>query len=192
MRKLLEIQDNKYKIAVDIDDTLLSTKELEEYYWSIFLKNNQNVDPNKEYKWGDPILVEFWSEYREQMAFGKIEDGAVECLNFLLQKGYSVDLLSARPLEKYASLKKKLVEYFENNNLHYNYMNLGFHSKIEFLKEHNYNLLIDNDLEHIKKANAAGLDTILFRAYNSSYSGYQTSNWNEIPSIIESILENKK
>lgn len=184
--------DNKYKIAVDIDDTLLSTKELEEYYWSIFLKNNQNVDPNKEYKWGDPILVEFWSEYREQMAFRKIKDGAVECLNFLLQKGYSVDLLSARPLEKYASLKKKLVEYFENNNLHYNYMNLGFHSKIEFLKEHNYKLLIDNDLKHIEKANAAGLDTILFGAYNSSYSGYQTFNWNEIPSIIEKILENKK
>lgn len=29
--------DLKIKIAVDIDDTILSTKELEEYYWNIFL-----------------------------------------------------------------------------------------------------------------------------------------------------------
>ena len=29
----------KIKIAVDIDDTILSTKELEEYYWNIFFNN---------------------------------------------------------------------------------------------------------------------------------------------------------
>ena len=31
--------DLKIKIAVDIDDTILSTKELEEYYWNIFFNN---------------------------------------------------------------------------------------------------------------------------------------------------------
>ena len=43
--------------------------------------------------------------------------------------GYRIDLLSARPLEKYASLKKKMVEHFENTNINYDYMNLGFYSK---------------------------------------------------------------
>ncbi len=184
--------DTKYKIAVDIDDTLLSTKELEMYYWNIFLRDNSNIDPNKEYSWGDPELAKFWSEYREKMAFGKIKDGATDCLDELMKKGYIVDLLSARPMDKYASLKKRLVEYFENNNLHYNNMNLGFYSKVEFLKEHNYNLLIDNDLNHIEQANSAGLDTILFGPFNPNYSSYQTSNWNEVSTIIEKILEDRK
>lgn len=183
--------DNRYKIAVDIDDTLLSTKELEEYYWKIFLQNNPNIDSHKEYKWGDPELAKFWGEYREQMAFGKVKDGATKSMDILLQKGYVVDLLSARPIEKYAFLKKKLVEYFEDNLLHYSYMHLGFYSKIEFLKEHNYNLLIDNDVRHIKEANAAGLDTILFGPFNADYSGCQTSSWDEIPSIIEKIVDDK-
>ena len=39
--------DTKYKIAVDIDDTLLSTKELEDYYWNIFLQENPDIDFNK-------------------------------------------------------------------------------------------------------------------------------------------------
>lgn len=192
LKNLKSSLDSKYKIAVDIDDTLLSTKELEEYYWNIFLKNNPNINPNKEYKWGDPELAKFWNEYREQIAFGKVKEGAPKCINALLQKGYLVDLLSARPIEKYAPLKKKLIEYFENNNLHYNHINLGFYSKVEFLKEHNYDLLIDNDLRHIEEANCAGLDTILFGTFNPNYSGYQTSNWNEIPTIIEKISEDKK
>lgn len=182
--------DTKYKIAIDIDDTLLSNKELEMYYWNIFLKENPNIDPNKEYKWGDKELSKFWDKYREKMAFCKIKEGATECLDWLIEKGCIVDLLSARPLEKYTSLKKRMVEYFENNTLHYNYMNLGFYSKIEFLKEHNYDLLIDNDLKHIEQANKAGIDTILFGPFNPNYSGYQTSNWDEIHSIVEEIINN--
>ncbi len=184
--------DTKVKIAVDIDDTLLSTKELEMYYWDIFLQENPDIDPNKEYKWGDPELAKFWGEYREKMMFGKIKDGATDCLDELIKKEYIVDLLSARPMDKYASLKKRLVEYFENNNLHYNHINLGFYSKVEFLKEHNYDLLIDNDLRHIEEANLVGISTILFGPFNPNCSGYQTDNWNEVPSIIEKILEDRK
>ena len=177
---------------MDIDDTLLSTKKLEMYYWNIFLQENPDIDPNKEYKWGDSELIKFWSEYREKMAFGQIKDGATDCLDELIKKEYIVDLLFARPMDKYASLKKKLVEYFENNNLHYNHINLGFYSKVKFLKEHNYDLLIDNDLRHIEEADSAGISTILFGPFNPNYSGYQTDNWNEVPSIIEKILEDRK
>lgn len=185
------IVDKKYKIAVDMDDTLLSTKELETHYWNIFLQENPDIDPNKEYKWGDPELEKFWSEYREKMAFGKVKEGAIDCIDALIKKGCIVDLLSARPMDKYASLKKKLVEHLENNNLHYNYMNLGFYSKVEFLKKHNYDLLIDNDLRHIEEANSVGIDTILFGPFNQNYSGYQTSNWNEVELIIEKIFDEK-
>ena len=186
------IVSEKYKIAVDIDDTLLSTKELEDYYWNIFLQDNPEVDPDREYKWGDAELARFWAQYREKMAFGKIKEGAPECLDYLLKRGFIVDLLTARPMEKYASLKKDLVEYFEKNNLHYNYINFGFYSKTEFLKEHNYDLLIDNELRHVKSANEVGIDAILFGLNNSDYDGYQASNWHEVENTLKRILNNKK
>ena len=181
------IRNKTYKVAIDIDDTLLSTKELETYYWKIFCQKNPNINPNKKRTWGDPILAKFWSEYREKIAFGKFKEGAIDCLNTLLEKGYIVDLLSARPIEKYAPLKKQLVEYFQDNNLNYNNLFLGFNSKSKFLKEQNYDLLIDNDLKNIKQAKNIGIDTILFGEESPNYLGNQVSNWNEVLSIIEQI-----
>lgn len=184
--------DNRYKIAVDIDDTILSTEELEAYYWAIYLKENPNIDANKEYKWGDPEVADFWSQYREKMAFGKVKDGVSKAFNLLKGKGYIVDLLSARPLEKYASLKKRMVEHFENNGVAYDHLNLGFYSKAKFLKEHGYDLLIDNDIENVREANSVGIDTILFGPYNPNYSGYQTDKWDDIPALIDTIRNEKK
>ena len=189
----IKIEDDKrVKIAVDIDDTLLCTKELEEYYWNIFLMGNPDINPAEEYTWGNPTLARFWAEYREKIAFGKPKQDAPEKLNKLLSMGYRIDLLSARPLEKYASLKKKMVEHFENTNINYDYMNLGFYSKKEFLNKHDYDILIDNDMKYIEEAESVGVIPILYGSYNPNYTGYQTSNWSEIPTIIEGILIEKK
>lgn len=179
--------DSKVKIAVDIDDTLLSTKELEDFYWQKFLKDNPDIDSNKQYVWGDSELALFWKLYREKMAFGEVKLGAKKALNYLISNNYQVDLLSARPLDKYASLKKRLVEYFELNGIQYNYMNLGFHSKKEFLKEHKYDILIDNDLRYARETEAVGVILILF-GKDENYDGYQTDNWNEIPLLVSHII----
>lgn len=191
LAKLKIEDDKKIKIAVDIDDTLLCTKELENYYWNIFLAENLDISPNQEYTWENPILARFWSEYREKMAFGKPKENAANAINKLLSHGYRVDLLSARPLEKYASLKEKLVDYFESLNINYTYMNLGFRSKKDFLKDHNFDILIDNELKNVKEAELVGIKPILFGPHNPEYSGYQTDNWKDIPSIIEQILNNR-
>ena len=151
------------------------------------MKNNPDVNSNKQYVWGDPELALFWKLYREKMAFGKVKPGVQKSLQLLLENNFQVDLLSARPLDKYASLKKKLVEYFELNGIQYNYMNLGFHSKKEFLEEHEYDILIDNDLRYIKEAELVGVIPILF-GKDGSYAGYQTDNWDEIPSLINEII----
>ena len=186
-----KIEDNRKKIAIDIDDTLLDTKELKDYYWELFIKNNPEVDTNLEYKWGDPILAKFWAEYRELMAFGKLKAGALDAINELIAEGYRIDFLSARPLDKYASLKKKLVEYFEAIGINYDYINLGFYSKKEFLKEHGYDILIDNDMRHVNGALEVGVTPILYGEDNN-FDGLQTNNWNDIPSMVEKILNKGK
>jgi hypothetical protein len=183
--------DKKIKIAIDIDDTILSTKELEELYWQEFLNDNPQIDKNKKYTWGDPELALFWKQYREKMAFGKVKPGVQEAISKLISEGYVVDLLSARPLEKYASLKKDLVEYFEQNGIKYNFMHLGFHSKKEFLAEHKYDILIDNELRNVKDAEEVGVIPILFGS-NSNYTCYQTINWIYIPEMINEIIKNRR
>lgn len=184
-------ETKKIKVAVDIDDTILCTKELENYYWNEFIRNHPEIDSNKNYHWGDEELSLFWQTYREQMAFGEIKPSVQESLNKLLNIGIQVDLLSARPLNKYASLKKRLVEYFEEKDVNYTYMNLGFYSKVEFLKNHDYDILIDNELRHVNSAKLVGVDSILF-GYNSSYSGYQTEDWKEIPLLVDEIIKKRE
>lgn len=192
LSQLKKEYDAKTKIAIDIDDTILCTKELEEKYWIIFLSNHPEINPNKEYKWGDSELTLFWKEHREDMAFGTVKEDVSAAFKELKEKGYILDLLSARPLEKYASLKKRLVEHFEKVNVEYSHINLGFYSKIEFLKEHKYDILIDNDIRHIEQANEEGIITILFGPYNGNYSGIQTNNWSEIPVLVENALSSRK
>ena len=96
------------------------------------------------------------------MSFGKIKEGAGKSIQTLIDRGYIVDLLSARPINKYHALKEELVEYLSKNKLPYNYLILGFYSKSKFLKEHNYDLLIDDDLRNIKEAKEMGIDAILY------------------------------
>ena len=182
--------DKKIKIAIDIDDTILCTKELEEYYWNEFINNNSDINPNKEYKWGDPELALFWKQYREKMAFGSVKPHVSDAFNTFLENNYQIDLLSARPIDKYAHLKKRMVEYFEENNINYNYINFGFYSKKEFLKEHKYDILIDNDLKYIKEAEFVSVVPILY-GNDANYGGYQTDNWEDMPILVDKIIKKK-
>lgn len=70
-------------------------------------------------------------------------------------------------------------------------MNLGFHSKKEFLEEHKYDILIDNDLRYIKEAESVGVIPILF-GKDESYEGYQTDNWDEMPLLINEIISKQR
>ena len=121
------------------------------------------------------------------MAYGKVKPGVSETFDKLISDEYIVDLLSARPIDKYASLNKNLSEYLEKNNVIYNHIHLGFYSKIDFLVEHQYDILIDNELRHIEAANEKGIATILYGPFDPNYSGLQTDDWTKIPSLIELI-----
>ena len=190
LRHIKELDDLRIKIAVDIDDTLLCTEEKKNECWEEFLRNHPDINPDQERTWDNPIIVQFWDEYRERIAFGDIKSGASESMNDLIKKGYRVDLLSARPLDRYAILKQKMCKYFEDKDINYIFLNIGFRSKKDFLKEHEYDILIDNELKHIIEAESVGVIPILY-GYNPDYRGYQTNNWKEIPEIIQKIIDKK-
>lgn len=125
------------------------------------------------------------------MAYGKVKDNVSLAFKELKNKGYIVDLLSARPLDKYEALNRTLVEYLEENEVIYDYMHLGFHSKIDFLEEHDYDLLIDNELRHVVAAEQKGIATILFGPFDPYYEGIQTDDWTQIPTLVMQIIKEK-
>ena len=191
LKEIKEQDDKKIKIAVDIDDTLLCTEEKRKECWQKFLANHPEINPVQEHTWENPVLAVFWDEYRGEIAFGDVKEGSQETLNDFLSNGYRVDLISARALNKYSSYKKKMVEYFENNNINYSYINLGFRSKKDFLRKHNFDILIDNELRNVEEANEVGIATILFGPYNPDYNGLQTDDWSNIPMLVEEIIKGK-
>ena len=77
------------------------------------------------------------------------------------------------------------------NLINYDYLNIGFYEKKYFLQEHQYDILIDNDIRHMIEAEEIGITPILYGPYNNEYKGYQTNNWEEIPQIIEKIIKKK-
>ena len=82
-----------------------------------------------------------------------------------------------------------MVEYFELNDINYNYINLGFYSKKDFLMHHNYTILIDNDIRYINEASEVGVIPILYGLSNLDYDGYQTNNWSDIPILVKKIIK---
>lgn len=122
----------------------------------------------------------------------KLQKNVQECLDYLISSDYIVDLITSLSTNKFLKIKRNLVESLEENNLHYNYINFGFSSKLQFLKERGYNLLIDNDIKYIKGATDIGIDTILFKEYDKEYNGYQASDWVNVKSLVNKIYTNKK
>ena len=172
-----EEEDKKVKIAIDLDDTILNTKEIEEEY----LKNTPNKD-----------LAKVRDEYREEIATNvTVKEGASFATNQLLVNGNRVDIVSSRPLNKNAEYKKVFVDNLVKHNVNYNFFHMGFYSKKQFLKDQHYDILIDDDIKNVMLAKAIGVTPILFGT-NPNYNGYQTNNWNDIPYIVEEIKQNLK
>lgn len=121
----------------------------------------------------------------------KLQKNIQECLDYLISNDYIVDLITSMSKNNFLKIKRNLVESLEENNLNYNYINFGFSSKLQFLKERGYNLLIDNDIKYIKSANSVGIDTILFNEYDKEYNGYQSSDWFNVKSLVNKIYINK-
>ena len=57
---------------------------------------------------------------------------------------------------------------------------------INFCKENNFDLIIDDSINHITKANELNIKTILFNN-NNDYKGNQTNNWLELYKIIKEL-----
>ena len=85
---------------------------------------------------------------------------------------------------------RNAIDYLENNYTRSeSFKNLP-NSKKEFLKEHNYDILIDNDMKYIKEAESVGVIPILY-GDDPNYDGLQTDDWKDIPILVKKCVKSR-
>ena len=177
------------KIGLDLDDTIINTKEKLKIYWQDYY----NKFPNKDYTeelpdnintFGYEYIHKFWDLYREDLFYADIKENASLIINKLQQEGYYIGLITSRPKEKYKDLVKRIEEMLSKENIHLDEINTNIKNKADFLKTSDYDLLIDDSINHIENSLKIGKKAILFNEYNKNNIKHTTS-WLDLYKIIK-------
>lgn len=180
------------KIGIDIDDTITNTRELQLRYWKEYVSNNPNDGYSDELPatindFGDKYVQRFWDEYREQLSFqATVKENVDLVTRKLREDGHTLCIVTSRPDYKYKNLKQRLNSLFDKNNVCVDIIYTDVRNKGLFCKENGINLLIDDDIKHIKVAKENNVEAILF-SDTENFDGLHCSNWLELYEIINTI-----
>ena len=180
------------RIGVDIDDTLINTKEVQLTKWIEYTTNNPHPRYNHELPaninhFGDPYIDRFWDEYREVLSFSpSFKEGAVEALMHLRSLGNEVVIITSRPQEKYQDLVERIYNMCRNSGLQVDDIATDVFDKGAYCKEHNIDIFIDDDIRHISSANKYEVYTILFNE-DPNYIGLQLTDWGSVDKLLTKI-----
>ena len=160
--------------------------------WKKYVENNPNdefstVLPNNINSFGIRYIDEFWDTYREQLSFNSTykEDASI-IIDKLKNDGHELCIVTSRPDDRYENLKEKITTALKENNIHIDTIHTNARDKGSYCKEHNFDLLIDDNIKQIQSAKNNGLKGILFNEIKD-YEGLQTNNWKDLYNIIKEL-----
>lgn len=181
------------KIAIDIDDTLTNTKDNQIKLWKEYITNNPNPNYTEELPYninefdaGEYISI-FWDTYREQLSFASTyKQDASTIIDKLKKDGHELCIVTSRPDSRYKNLKERITKSLKENEIHIDTIHTDARDKGSYCNEHNFDLLIDDNIKQIKSAKSHGLQAILFNE-DKTYNGLQTTTWKELYNIIKEL-----
>ena len=152
-------------IAVDIDDTICNTKDLQKILWKEYYLNNPNENYSEELPininhFGNDYLNNFWDTYRETLFAPKFKDGVSEVFKILRSRGIKIYIVTSRPINKYKDLHGRIKCWLNDNNIYVDDIICGVNDKGLYVLENNIDLLIYDDLRHITSATEKNKDVI--------------------------------
>lgn len=183
------------KIGIDIDDTITNTRELQLIFWKEYVTNNQKDGYTVELPlningFEDEYISVFWDTYREPLSFqASIKKDVDLITNKLREDGHTLCVVTSRPDYKYTELKKRIDNLMKKNNVSIDIIYTDVRNKGLFCRENDIDLLIDDDLGHVKDAIKNGVKAILFNR-NEDYEGLQTDNWLSLYDLISQLTDN--
>ncbi len=182
------------KIGIDIDDTLINTREKQLIYWKDYVTKNPKEGyteeiPNTINDFGDEYVQIFWDTYREQLSFSPtFKENTSTVLHKLKEQGIIPCVITSRPDAKYKDLKIRLTNWFIENDIPIDIIYTDVRNKGLFCKENNIDILIDDSLSQINSAKENKVQTILFNNFKD-YKGLQTDNWLDLYDILIKLKE---
>lgn len=182
------------RIGIDIDDTLVNTKEKQLIYWKDYVTKNPKEGyteeiPNTINDFGDEYVQIFWDTYREQLSFSPtFKENASLILHKLKDNNFTLCVITSRPDAKYKDLKIRLKNWFNANDIPIDIIYTDVRNKGLFCKENNIDILLDDSLNQIKSAKENNVKTILFNNI-PTYKELQTDNWLDLYNILIKLKE---
>lgn len=181
------------KIAIDIDDTLTNTKDNQIKLWKEYYNKQPKVGFSEQLPSdinefdADEYIGIFWNTYREQLSFNSTyKKDASTIIDKLKNDGHELCIVTSRPDDRYENLKERIATALKENNIHINTIHTNARDKGSYCKEHNFDLLIDDNIKQIQSAKNNGLKGILFNEIKD-YEGLQTNNWKDLYNIIKEL-----
>ena len=181
------------KIAIDIDDTLTNTKDNQKKLWKEYITNNPNPNYTEELPYNinefdaEEYIGIFWNTYREQLSFeSTYKEDTSTIIDKLKKDGHQLSIVTSRPDDRYTNLLERITKALKENNINIDDIHTNARDKGTYCKEHNFDLLIDDNIKQIESAKNQGLQAILFNE-NKSYQGLQTTTWKELYNIIKKL-----
>lgn len=136
------------KIMIDIDDTITDTREILFEYLKQFGKVdlsdpiNNKIDIMKG-KITCPELLDFYNEYAIIMAKNvSLKNGVKEAMKFFHDNQWELHFISSRIASTYDETK----EYFEKNQIPYDYLQVGVLDKKSYCQNNNIDIIIDDSI----------------------------------------------
>ena len=142
-------------IGIDIDVTLINTKEKQLIYWEEYVTKNPKEGYTKELPstinyFDDKYINIFWDTYRKHLAFEpSFKDNVSEILHKLKKEGFKFCIVTARREEKCPNIKNKIKNWFKENNIPSDIIHTDVDNKGLFCKENNIDIFIDDDIKNI-------------------------------------------
>lgn len=181
-------------IGIDIDDTLINTREKQLIYWGDYVTKNPREGYSKELPstinyFDDKYINVFWDTYREHLAFEpSFKDNVSTTLHKLKNKGFNFCIVTARREENCPNIQGKIKEWFKENDIPIEIIYTDVDNKGKFCKKNNIDIFIDDDIKNITNANEYNIKTIMFNN-NPNYEGLQTDNWLDLYDILIKLKE---
>ena len=181
------------KIAIDIDDTLTNTKANQIKLWKEYYNKQPKAGFSEQIPSdinefdADEYIGIFWNTYREQLSFNSTykEDASI-IIDKLKNDGHELCIVTSRPDSGYDDLKGRIEKALKENEIHIDTIHTDARDKGSYCKEHNFDLLIDDNIKQIQSAKNNGLKGILFNEIKD-YEGLQTNNWKDLYNIIKEL-----
>ena len=191
------------KIAVDIDDTLSIVQRVK--FAEAYIKRNhlpfEIIDPNAHVyqqvvNWSTEDAIKFINDGGIVVfTDAEIRKGARETMERWKAAGYELTILTARPKSWFVNPERISRDWLQKRKIPYDVLVCECEDKGKFCREHQIDILIDDNVDQCVSAQNNGVYAVLAAGRHClkrlNEVGYSASDWDGIAKCVDDIIRKK-